>query len=197
MAKAQDVTIAQNADVTAALKNYYANVYGTPKDDEDALKTIREIFKEKMGYSFLKMDDQEALGEYYRMVLGRGLPAYEWVLEAIHVAGKKDPEKKNIRYVIGIIRDWLKNGFGHMPTDEETHIFEYFGEHTTHQPSDQAAAIIRRLMGTYGSVRVTRMIGQLTTVEADMSKLLAMDLEERLSNKYDEAAATALSNKTF
>lgn len=165
----------------------YREIYGTPKDDKDAISTICEVFKERMGGTFT-MDTKEGIGEYYRLIKERELPAFEWLMEAVHVVSKKDPDKRNFPYVIGVIRDWLKFGFGHMPSDEEKEMLDYFCEITgltREQVSPEAYKIFQNLMGEYGVMKIMRVIPQLSgELQMDFSKLRALMLKEQLEEKY-------------
>lgn len=168
----------------STLIEHYSEKYGKPKTDEDSIRQLCIIYRDLMNVVVLSKDVSDGIGEYYRVINHRGLPAFEWILEAIHVTSKKSQEKRNFKYIVGMLRQWLKYGFGHIPNAEETEIMEYFEETIGANISAEARSIIENLMGTYGAIKVTRMIGSLETGDIDVSLVKANSLKELMQTKY-------------
>lgn len=166
------------------LNDYYVKRYGKPKDDDEAVQMLCKIFKELMGYNFLTQEVQDGIAEYYKILKTRELPAFEWMIEAFHAASRKSPEKRNFPYVIGMLRTWMKYGFGHVPSQEEEDVIDYLEEVIRQPVSPDARHIIQHLMGTYGAIKVTRMIAALDKGDIDISKVVAETIKEALQNKY-------------
>lgn len=175
-------------NVAVSLKEYYEERYGKPSGDKETLEMLCNVFKDLMQYNFITNEVREGISEYYRLIQNRGLPAYEWMLEAFHVVSKKVSEKRNFPYVIGILRGWLKFGFGHIPSQEEEEIVDYFQEVTGTEVSSDTRQILQNLMGRYGVVRMTRVISSLPKEKEslDLSKIMAELLSELLENKYTD-----------
>jgi hypothetical protein len=148
---------------------------------ENPIRVLEDLYKEKCGKDIINMSDKEAIGEYYRVIENRGLPAFQWMSEVFNVISKKSPQKRNIRYAIGIIRSWLKFGFGHIPSEEERDILDYFEELLGTEASPEAVAMIQTMLGRYGCVKVTRMIAQLED-KKDISMLAFVSV--MLDDKY-------------
>jgi len=165
------------------LSETYAARYAKPKTDAEAIDKLVRIFKNLMGECPVEV--KNGIGEYYRILANRQLPAFEWMAEAFHVASKKEEQKRNFRYVVGMLRSWMKFGFGHIPSQEEEEVVNYFEEVTGTRVTPQARLLIQYLMGTYGAIKVTQMIGKLEK-ECDVSMLMAQILKSYLENKYPE-----------
>lgn len=170
----------------STLIEHYSEKYGKPKTDEDSIRQLCIIYRDLMNVVVLSKDVSDGIGEYFRVINHRGLPAFEWILEAIHVTSKKSQEKRNFKYIVGMLRQWLKYGFGHIPNAEETEIMEYFEETVGANISTEARGIIENLMGTYGAIKVTRMIGSLETGDIDVSLVKANSLKELMQTKYSK-----------
>lgn len=175
-------------NVATSLREYYEEKYGKPNGDKETLDVLCNIFKDLMQYNFITSEVREGVSEYYRLIQNRGLPAYEWILEAFHVVSKKNVEKRNFPYVIGMLRGWLKFGFGHMPSQEEVEIVDYFQEVTGTEVSYETRQMLQNMMGRYGVIRMTRMISSLSNEweNVDLSKIRAEQLSELLADKYSE-----------
>lgn len=173
-------------NVAVSLKEYYEERYGKPNGDRETLDVLYDIFKELMHYNFVTAEVKEGISEYYRLIQNRGLPAYEWILEAFHVVSKKSVEKRNFPYVIGMLRGWLKFGFGHIPSQEEEEIVDYFQEVTGTEVSSDTRQLLQNMMGRYGVLKMTRMISSLPKEKdnLDLSKVMAEKLSELLASKY-------------
>jgi len=130
----------------------------TPKDP---LSSLNDLFLEKTRHHTLSMHDREAIGEYYRVIENRGLPAYQWMAEVFTMLGKKEMQKRNMRYAVGILRSWLKFGFGHIPSAEERDILAFFEEVIGQEASPEAVHMIQQAMGEHGVVKLTRAIAKV------------------------------------
>lgn len=173
------------------LEAYYEKQYGKPHDDNEAIVLLQNTYSNLVRFSTLTEDVKQGIAEYYRIVAAKGLPAYLWLMEAIHSLAKKNANKQSFPYMVGIIRQWLIHGFGHMPSREEDDVTCYFLE-TTCLPgaSIEAKKIIKNLMGTYGVVKLTRTIGELNAnANLDLSKIFAEHLKEILDKKYIDTSA--------
>lgn len=162
----------------------YATRYEKPSDDSEAIAQLGDIFNDLMGY--VSDDVREGIGEYYRILSNRSLPAFEWILEAMHVASKKGDQKRNFPYVVGMIRRWMKYGFGYIPSQEEEEVVDYFEEVTGMEVTTKARTVIQHLMGTYGAIKVTRMIGSLSK---DRDYYMACILKQLLEEKYSDTTS--------
>ena len=170
----------------STLIEHYADKYGKPNNDEEAIKQLCIIYRVLMNVVVLSKDVSDGIGEYYRLINHRGLPAFEWILESIHVTSKKSQEKRNFKYIVGMLRQWLKYGFGHIPNAEETEVMEYFEEVIGTSVSTEARGVIENLMGRYGAIKVTRMIGSLNSDDLDVSLVKANTLKNLIESKYPD-----------
>lgn len=148
-----------------------------PDTIEGEIQALEHTYHQKMGNC--DTNEREAIGEYYRMIEARRLPAYEWMMEAIHVTGKKEEGKRNINYMIGIIRKWLTHGFGYIPSMEEELIVGYIEEDYGVTLNSKARADLLSMLGKYGVVRLTR---EVSKVDIDLSEAIITALESRLDN---------------
>lgn len=179
----KEIQIAQR-HTQATLIEHYAEKYGTPANDEEAIKQLCIIYRELMNVVVMSKDVSDGIGEYYRLINHRDLPAFEWILEAIHVTSKKSQEKRNFKYIVGMLRQWLKYGFGHIPNSEEAEVIDYFEEVIGTGISAEARSVIENLMGRYGAIKVTRMIGSLDSSDLDISLVKANTLKNLIERKY-------------
>lgn len=164
------------------MSKYYEKRYGKPINDNDAIKKLITIYDDLFGEPATQTV-RDAIAEYYRIISSRDLPAYEWILEALHVTSKKDKEKRNFPYCVGMLRSWLKYGFGHIPNQEEDEIVEYFEEITGCEMTLQARRVLQNLMGKYGAIKVTRMLNELK--DQDKAYMLMLYLQKIMDNKYE------------
>lgn len=169
---------------TALLHDHCVNTYGQPRTDEESINILSTIFKERMDLVELTPDIKEGIKDYYLIIKHRNLPAFDWLLEAIYITSKKGAEKKNLSYVVGMIRQWLKYGFGHIPNSEEGEVLDFFDEVVGSQASHKAINLIENLLGRYGAIKVTRMIGKLNVEEIDISLIMATMLKDTVEDKY-------------
>lgn len=165
-----------------SMSQYYTNKYGTPTDDNDAIYKLTTIYKDLFG-EIPAQDVKDGISEYFRIISNRELPAYLWILESLHVTSKKDKSKRNFPYCVGMLRTWMKYGFGHIPNQEEDELVEYFAEVTGFTVSYKARRIVQTLMGKYGLIKVTRMINELKG-ETDKSLLIMLQLDALMDEKY-------------
>lgn len=165
-----------------SMNQYYTNRYGTPSNDNDAIEKLIQIYKD-LFHETPSTEVQEGIGEYYRIISGRDLPAYSWLLESLHVTSKKDKGKRNFPYAVGMLRTWLKYGFGHIPNQEEDELIEYFTEVTGYECSLKARRVLQTLMGKYGLIKVTKMINELKN-DGDMSLIMMLKLSSIMDDKY-------------
>lgn len=165
------------------LTSTYASRYVKPSEDAAAITELGTVFEKLMGYCTAEVRD--GIGEYYRILKNRNLPAFEWILEAFHVTSKKEEHKRNFPYVVGMLRSWMKYGFGHIPSQEEDEVVSYFEEVVGEGVSPQTRLVLQHLMGTYGAIKVTRMIGKMER-DCDLSLIMAQALKESLEAKFPE-----------
>ncbi|MGG1263794.1 hypothetical protein [Brevibacillus laterosporus] len=176
---------ASTQEVSDNLKDTYAARYATPKNNSEAINILSSVFAEILGNGSISFEIRDGIGEYYRILSNRELPAFEWMMEAFHVASKKDNSKRNFPYVVGMLRVWMKYGFGHVPSQEEEDIVTYFEEITSTEVTPKARLLIQNLMGTYGGIKVTIMIGQLNN-NKDLSMIMAEILKNSMDEKYSK-----------
>lgn len=171
----------------SSMSLYYSEKYGMPKTDKDGINKLvsmyRELFEEIPSQSI-----KEGIAEYYRNLSNRDLPAYLWIAEALHATSKKDVSKRSFQYCIGILRSWMKNGFGHIPNQEEDELVAYFEEMTGQCVTPKARRILQNLMGQYGLIKVTRMMGGLKQ-ELDLSTIYMSMLSESMNEKYEQTSS--------
>lgn len=140
------------------MSNTHRNSY-SPADVREELELIKELYVERINQD-ITQSETEALGEYYRMVQGRNLDAFEWIAEAIMVTSKKEPAKRNIPYMAGMIRKWLVYGFGYIPTQEEEMLANFIEDDFSVSLNRHARNILQELLGKYGAVNLTRLISK-------------------------------------
>lgn len=178
-------------DQIISMSQYYTSKYGTPKDDNDAIYKLVSIYKDLFG-DIPTQEVKEGIGEYFRILTNRELPAYLWILESLHVTSKKDKSKRNFPYCVGMLRTWMKYGFGHIPNQEEEELAEYFHEVTGFDVSFKARRVLQTLMGKYGLIKVTRMINELKD-ETDKSLLLMLQLQSMMDEKFEIKTDSVIS----
>lgn len=129
-----------------------------PTSKFEEMEIIKEQFSKKISH--ITMSDAEALGEYYRLMEARKIPAFEWIMEAIHVTSKKEGGKQTINYMIGIMRKWMTYGFGYIPSQEEDLIVEFIEEDYGLHLTEEARSKVVEMLGAHGVVRMTRVISK-------------------------------------
>jgi hypothetical protein len=163
-----------------SLADFYCERYGTPKSDMEALKILHQAYTDLIGVP--TPDVNEAIAEYYRLITARDLPAFYWLIESFHVVSKKDTGKQTMAYTIGILRSWLKFGFGHIPSSEEDDVLAYIQEKLGVRLSQDAQKVVQSLLGNYGAVKCT--IGVAELKEGDYSYFVALTLKNVLENRF-------------
>lgn len=128
-----------------------------PKDVKNEMEIIADIYRERINNN-PSQGEIEALGEYHRMVDGRKLDGFEWVVEAIMVTSKKEPAKRNIPYFAGMIRKWLVHGFGYIPTQEEEMVAQFIEDDFGITLNRHARNILQEVLGKYGALALTRTV---------------------------------------
>lgn len=161
----------------------YNKKYGEPKSEMMELQNLEEIFMSIMGFHFLHDDVIDGIKENHRVLSDRNLPAYEWMVEAMHITSKKGRDKRSFGYVVGILRSWMTKGFGYIPNQEEDDIAEIFNEVTGMDMSESARHLLHTLMGRYGVIKITRAIAKMER-EADFSLLLMSTIEDQMEDMY-------------
>jgi hypothetical protein len=165
-----------------SLQEFYFEKYGEPKNDIEAVRLLGTAYKELIGN--LSSDTQEGIAEYYRIIANRGLPAFHWMVESFHVVSKKAGDKKTFNYVVGMLRSWLKNGFGHIPSTEEDDVVRFMQEVIGCELSVEARQVVQTLLGLYGATKTSFMLNGLKDV--DYSYFMALSLRDLLANKFGE-----------
>ncbi len=170
---------------TQSLKDFYLEKYGTPKNDLEAIKMLCLIYKDLIGNPSVEVT--EGIAEYYRLITSRGLPAFYWLVEAFHVISKKAKEKQTMPYIIGMLRSWMKHGFGHIPSSEEEDVVNYVQEVVGTELSSDARNMIQTLLGTYGAVKCAIATSELK--DCDVTYYMVLSLKDVLNKKFGEIHA--------
>lgn len=146
---------------------------------------IVAFYTERMGNP--TPGELEGLQEYWNMLEGRDLDAYVWLHEAITIASKKNSDKRHFQYIVGMLRNWIKFGFGNIPSDEERNLLiqveEKLGDITL---SDKARTVFYRMMGNYGCIRTLVALFQTDIPEVDMAYLYALQVEKYLQAQFGD-----------
>ncbi|MDR4436205.1 hypothetical protein [Bacillus tequilensis] len=169
-------------DQISTMSVYYTEKYGTPTSPSDAISKLVAMYRDLFD-EIPKQEVKEGIAEYYRILCSRELDAYIWIAECLHVTAKKEKQKRTFAYCVGMLRSWMKNGFGHLPNQEEDELVDYFQEVTGFEVKHQARSVIQNLMGKYGIIKVTRMIGNLENA-SDLGLVLMLHLKELMDNEY-------------
>lgn len=164
------------------LRDYYDTKYQQPKSDNEAILTIIKVYQTEMNDYSEKIG--EGIHEVYRELLGKGLPSYYWLLEAIHRTSKKIEAKRSFGYIVGTLRNWSLYGFGNTVSDEEEEIFDFFKEVTGVELTGNSRKMISSLMGNFGAFKVMRSISGLK--DNDVSVIFAEILGKAMMEKYNE-----------
>ncbi|MCZ4246871.1 hypothetical protein BXO87_01845 [Bacillus sp. GZB] len=170
-------------DQFSTMSSYYTEKYGTPINSSDAISKLVSMYGDLFD-EVPKQEIKEGIAEYYRILCSRELDAYIWIAECLHVTSKKERSKRTFGYCVGMLRSWMKHGFGHIPNQEEDELVAYFQEVTGFEVKHKARSVIQNLMGKYGIIKVTRMIGTLAN-SSDMDLVLMMYLKELMENEYN------------
>lgn len=164
----------------SSLEEYYFQRYGEPVNDIEAQGILVKVYEELLGAASPEV--RGGIAEYFRIIQARQLPAFYWMMEAFHVLSKKVPAKRTFPYVVGMLRSWLKNGFGHIPSSEEDDVMHFFNEIIGFEMSREAKQVIQTLLGTYGAVKCAIAIPEIRGT--DFSYFMAISLKDVLDAKY-------------
>lgn len=162
------------------IRLHYDTMYGKPTDHLDAIDKINQAYNELMNDASSKSED--GIAELYRELDGKNLPAYYWILEAIHRVSKKRIEKRNIRYLVGMVRNWSLYGFGNTSTSDEEEVFNYFRELSGVDLNEYSRKILTSLMRRFGVIKTMRLMSYIQ--EVDVSSYLAEVLALRMVKTY-------------
>jgi hypothetical protein len=176
-----------NEQITT-MTQYYEKRYGKPEGDVDSIEKLCTIYGDLFG-EVAPQPIRDGIGEYFRILSSRELPAYLWILEALHVTSKKEKSKRTFSYCVGMLRSWMKYGFGHIPNQEEDELVEYFEEVTGLTVTVNARRVLQKLLGTYGVVKVTRMINELRN-NKDMAFMMMLQLEVLMQDTFEPKEGT-------
>jgi hypothetical protein len=176
------------------LRGHYDKKYNEiPKTDQEAISFLINVYSEEFRDRTPAQSVKDGIGEIYRELLGKGLPSYYWMLEAIHRTAKKRVEKRTFGYVVGTLRNWALYGFGNTLTDEEEELFDYFNEITGANITAESRKMITALLGRYGAIKLMRNLPDLRHI--DVSVYLVEILARGMMDKYDEALPPPVSNE--
>lgn len=168
------------------MSDYYKEKYGQPRTDNEAINKLLQVYKDLFDVVPNK-EVKEGLAEYYRILQNRDLPAYLWILESLHVTSKKGEDKRNFSYCVGILRQWMKYGFGHIPNQVEDELADYFSELFGTELEGEGRLILQNLMGSYSVVKVTKEIGTIPNLtQSEMACAVMKYLQSRMKRKYGE-----------
>lgn len=170
------------------LRDYYDSRYTRPKSDSEAIETIANVYQETMGN--LTPSTKTGIAEVYRELLGKGLPSYYWMLEAIHRTSKKRESKKSFPYIVGTLRNWALYGFGNTLTNEEEEIYDYFTEITGLKITPDSRKLLSSIIGTFGAFKLMRTMPELKDV--DMSLVIVEMLGRVMREKYMSSEQTKI-----
>ncbi|MCY9737469.1 hypothetical protein M5X17_27590 [Paenibacillus alvei] len=177
-----------------SLKEYYDAKYHKPNNDVEAIEQIIEVYNNEMKISPTQ-SIKDGISEIYRELLGKGLPAYYWLLEAVHRTAKKNEDKRTFGYIVGTIRNWTLYGFGNTLTGEEEEIFDYFTELTGLNITKDSRLMITSYMGTYGALKLMRTMPELKDVDISVivAEILGRVMKEKYNPEYRQEINVALS----
>lgn len=163
------------------LRDYYDKQYSIPSTDSEAIKIILEVYEKEMGN--ITPAIKNGISEVYRELLGKGLPSYYWMLEAIHRTSKKKESKKSFPYIVGTLRNWSLYGFGNTLTNEEEEIYDYFTEITGLKITPDSRLLLSSIMGTFGAFKLMRTLPELKNI--DLSVIVVEMLGRLMKEKYE------------
>lgn len=180
-------------DELEQLKKTYDERYGIkPSSDYESIRKLHSIYPRVMDTPTMTKEEADGIAYYYRILEKNNLPAYYWILDAIHVTARKIQAKKKFNYLIGTIKNWMKYGYGHAPSDELFEIIDYFEEIAEDVVPDDLRQMLTEMMAHYGAIQVTRMIGSLRTI--NKSRLYVLGLKDLLSRNYEPRPKQDYSN---
>jgi hypothetical protein len=173
-----------NKEQFDSLKEHYDTLYGEePLTDKEVIERLDNVFHKVMHSANLS-DLKQRIAEQYRWLKSQGVPAYYWMLEAFHVTSKKKYGKRTFNYAVGMLRNWLRYGFGYMPTQEENELVEYLEEMIDMELSYESKRLLKQYMSHFGTIKVTRMIGTIS--KKDISYAVTLLLGDLLQQKFSD-----------
>lgn len=116
-------------------------------------------------------DDIEGLEEQYLIIRSRGQDPVTWLTTMIKEIAKKSPQKRQINYLIGMIRNRLNKGWGTLRSEDEELIIHEIEELLNTQLSMNQRTAIYRIMGSYGSVRLSINVHKVNLVDLYLEQL--------------------------
>lgn len=157
------------------LQVYYSKFF-VPKTVNEEIELIVRVYSDRIQ---LANDTTiEGIREYYNILNERGADALLWLLEAITCASKKHGDKRNFGYIVGMLRNWMKNGFGHIPSQEFDQVCSFIEEDFDISLSREARQQVSNLLGKHGAVAVTRA---LSKAQFDISNVLIQAIDQHIS----------------
>lgn len=156
--------------------------YPAPQDDVVAVSTIVDLIRQQLGE---KLDERQisSVNDYFHSIKIKGEPAYHWFLEALYkTSRKRDHEKRIFRYMMGIIKRWITEGYGNMPAKDELEVIDYFSEIVGVPAKPEAVGNIRDLIAKYGVAKCMRILGGLGN--KDITYAMSLVFGQMLEDKY-------------
>jgi hypothetical protein len=153
-------------------------------EDEERIKYIIEQYRKKIT-NYIQPNDEKGLHEIYNWLKTRNVDANKYIIDAIDIFSRKDQEvKKNIGYLINIIRNWVSYGYGYMPTKEDNLICDLFEKSLNVKLSYVAKNKLINLLSDHGLINLSFLIGrELTNIQnVDMSIIYVTKLEKLIED---------------
>lgn len=177
------------------LKKTYDLKHGVqPSSDYESIRVLHSLYSSMID-PVMSQEEKDGIGHYYRSIKGRNEPAYYWILDAIYIVSRKSNTKKKFGYFVSILKNWMKYGYGYIPSDELSEIISYFEETTNTEVPDQMRKSFNELLSTFGAVGVTRMVGSLR--DYDPAHAFFLLLKEVLSERYSHGKSSDKQNKAI
>jgi hypothetical protein len=144
---------------------------------------IIDMFKERINP---KAGENEVmrLREWYDKLSAQGVPAYQWMVEAIaNCSTKVNASQRTIAYLIGILKSWATYGFGSDYSSEAKKLFERFESRFNTQLSDAARRHLMGIIERNGIVDTLAGIFEMELEIVDMSRIIVEQLERSLGSE--------------
>lgn len=171
--------------------------YGKPESEKDAIDKLVNVFLNDVAYGNINKEvATEAITEQYMWLTSKKIPAYLWILEAMISVSRKAYNKRNLNYIVGILRYWSEWGIGQTPSKGEETVLDYFEEVAEVTLSGASRQIVQSLMGAHGAVNTTRAIGEMKYEEEvqkylnDPALMKALVLQVYMQEEYISAYET-------
>lgn len=146
-------------------------------DKEDAKQVINEFTSRVKEPT---INEAEVLLEQYNILKSRKLPAKDWLIRIIVEISKKGPEKRNIQYLIGMVRNRMNHGWGVLKSQEEQLITSKLEEVIGRKIPQNLYEKIYEMISSYGSTRMAFAIHKISLEDAIFKSLL-----NELNNQFD------------